>query len=105
MVLSGDCFVWRPHRYGRSTAQRRYNRRPEKVWGARWQSALITAKRAFSCMFSLGSVSRRRNNATVGCLEVHKPDPRGKTKSKTRSPSRRLAAWILSPIGEQRRIN
>ena len=66
---------------------------------------LIPAKRAFSCLLSLGSVSRRRNNATVGCLEVHKPDPRGKAKSKTRSPSRRLAAWILSPIGEQRRIN
>ena len=71
--------------------------------GVPW--ALIPAKRAFSCLLSLGSVSRRRNNATVGCLEVHKPDPRGKAKSKTRSPSRRLVAWILSPIGEQRRIN
>ena len=54
--------------------------------GAGWQSALITAKRAFSCMFSLGSVSRRRNNASMGRLEVHKPDPRGKAKEQDPVP-------------------
>ena len=54
---------------------------------------------------SLGSFSRRQNNASVGFLEVHEPDPEHERTSKTRSSSRRAGSWIRSRIGEQRARN
>ena len=102
----------RAHRWGKKRKREGERRRRPRSRGAAgapwvggWQNAFIAAKRAFSRKLSLGSFSRRQNNASVGFLEVHEPDPGHERTSKTRSSSRRAGSWIRSRIGEQRARN